>query len=243
MKISYCTTCRDRLWQLRQTYLENIFQNDNDSVEFVLLDYNSSDGLEAWVREFLSEFIAGGRVVFARERSALYFHAARAKNIAHRLASGDVVVNLDADNWCEGITSHLWENFRPQCVYQYYNQNSDGSFGRIALARDAFLRLGGYNESFLPMVWEDSDLLERAKLIGLDLVATTFEKRPPIPNAEHHQQLQPSWSRQQESNVAKGRADIAAGHLTANPAGWGLAELSINFQPAEWLSPVGSFAL
>ena len=45
-KISICTTCMNRLDDLKQTLPQNILDNaDYTRTEFVLIDYNSSDGL------------------------------------------------------------------------------------------------------------------------------------------------------------------------------------------------------
>ena len=51
-KISFATVCMNRLHHIRQTLPKNIADNsDYENVEFILLDYNSSDGLEEWVKE------------------------------------------------------------------------------------------------------------------------------------------------------------------------------------------------
>ena len=43
--ISFCTVCKGRLWQLKQTIFHNLNQLESDC-ELVLLDYQSPDGLE-----------------------------------------------------------------------------------------------------------------------------------------------------------------------------------------------------
>ncbi|KKL80749.1 hypothetical protein LCGC14_2001600, partial [marine sediment metagenome] len=49
-KISFCTTCMGRLYNLKETLPKNIEANgEYPNVEFVILDYNSSDGLGDWV--------------------------------------------------------------------------------------------------------------------------------------------------------------------------------------------------
>src|SRR5580704_1798101 len=62
-RISFCISCRGRLHHLRRTLPQNIADNrDYPNLEFVLLDYNSTDGLGEWVRHELSEEIASGRL-------------------------------------------------------------------------------------------------------------------------------------------------------------------------------------
>ena len=64
--ISFCTTCMGRIHDLAQTLPQNMADNaDYPALEFVLLDYNSRDGLEPWVREQLLPHIESGRLVYA----------------------------------------------------------------------------------------------------------------------------------------------------------------------------------
>ena len=53
-KISFCTTCKERLRHLKQTLPKNIKDNSNyPFIEFVILDYNSQDGLGDWMIKFM----------------------------------------------------------------------------------------------------------------------------------------------------------------------------------------------
>ena len=73
-KISFCTTCMDRLHNLKETLPKNIKDNEeDDDLEFVILDYNSSDGLEEWVKNNMMEYIDSGRLVFYRTEEPKYF--------------------------------------------------------------------------------------------------------------------------------------------------------------------------
>ena len=51
-KVSICTTCMDRLSDLKQTLPQNIQDNlDYPNVEFVVLDYNSKkDDVDGWIK-------------------------------------------------------------------------------------------------------------------------------------------------------------------------------------------------
>ncbi len=62
-KISICTTCMDRLAQLKETYIKNIEDNINyPNLEFVLLNYNSKDDLDTWAISDLKPYIDKGIV-------------------------------------------------------------------------------------------------------------------------------------------------------------------------------------
>jgi hypothetical protein len=94
--------------------------------------------------------------------------------MAHALATGDYVCNVDADNFLGfGFTQYLRAVFRrrPNAIVATNRLDSrlnlgvhKGSMGRIALSKANFDLLGGYDESPRFRGWsgEDSDLLIRA---------------------------------------------------------------------------------
>src|SRR4051794_24309230 len=99
LKLSFCTTCMNRLGHLRETLPRNLIAaTGRGPVEFVVLDYNSSDGLAEWTADVLGSHLASGLVRYYRTPRPARFHMSHAKNVAHQLAVGDVVCNLDADN-------------------------------------------------------------------------------------------------------------------------------------------------
>lgn len=54
-QISFCITCMNRLKHLQETLEKNILDNFLvDEVEFVVLDYNSQDGLEEWIAQSIN---------------------------------------------------------------------------------------------------------------------------------------------------------------------------------------------
>lgn len=53
-KISFCITCMNRFKHLQETLERNIHDNYLvDNVEFVVLDYNSEDGLDKWISQLI----------------------------------------------------------------------------------------------------------------------------------------------------------------------------------------------
>ena len=51
----------NRLSHLKETLFENIEKNISyKNVEFILLDYNSTDGLEDWIKSNFKEYINKG---------------------------------------------------------------------------------------------------------------------------------------------------------------------------------------
>ena len=73
-RISLCTACMGRLHDLKQTLPKNIEDNrDYPNVEFVILDYNSDDGLEDWMRRNMMEHIESGLVSYYHTTEPEYF--------------------------------------------------------------------------------------------------------------------------------------------------------------------------
>lgn len=176
-KVSFCTTCMNRTTHLKQTYLKNITDNlDYPNVEFILVDYNSSDGLQEWVRENLTEYMEKDIVKVYRTKKPKEFHMSNAKNIAHSMATGDIVCNLDADNYAGKdfayyINHVCTTNKQPIGFFDKdklpVNVNSRGIGGRIFLFKKDFLTLGGYDERFSGWGYEDEDFINRAIKLGL----------------------------------------------------------------------------
>ena len=176
-KISFCITCMDRLSHLKKTLRKNIENNrDYPNVEFVLLDYNSSDELEEWVFYNFVEELKSGLLIYYKTDESKYFQMARAKNIAHQIATGDIVCNLDADNYTGKDFAFYINLTCNQSMDIIGVQKYDKRFlqshisdcgGRIFLSKDNFLKLGGYNEKFVGWGKEDREFIARAGKLGL----------------------------------------------------------------------------
>lgn len=98
--ISIVTTCMNRLRDLQYTLPRNLEDTkDYKNLEFVLLDYNSEDGLDDWIRAFMMPYIESGRLVYYRTEEPKHFHPNHSRNVSFRLARGEVVANVDSDNY------------------------------------------------------------------------------------------------------------------------------------------------
>jgi hypothetical protein len=240
IKISFCITCKGRLHHLRETLPLNIQTNrEFEGVEFVLLNYSSPDPLDEWVKQELVPEINSGTVIYFKATGYEFYFPAHAKNVAHRLARGEIVCNLDADNF-------TGENFAGY-LYRLFQENNDifvrplgshgaGASGRIAIRKKHFEILGGYDERF-QMGWgfEDKDFILRAQAMGLkweiipgdspyarvithdDLERTQYMRRQGLQTGrQEHKRL----SKKSRSN----------GELVANQnCKWGSARLEKNF--------------
>lgn len=166
MKISFCTTCKGRRSDLEKTLPRNLLDNVRSNAEFVVLDYASDDGVGDWLKEKYSAQILTGFLVYYRAAGQKFFHMAHAKNCAHRLATGDILCNLDADNFTGGrFVDHIYEQFEAGFEL-LFSTTGTGSHGRVVISRDRFFALGGYDEHLCGYGWDDNDLTARARAAG-----------------------------------------------------------------------------
>lgn len=153
MRIAFCTTSKGRLQHVERTIRRNIEDNSlyRDCV-FVLVDYGSRDGLRGYIESELGEYLSSGRLVVYRYETDGPFRMAHAKNIAHRcgiLEGGEVLVNMDADNFTgpgfaewidqaysyEGDKVFLWARMIHRCSFPVRLSNRAGN-NWCALPRD-----------------------------------------------------------------------------------------------------------
>jgi len=165
----------NRLHHLKKTLPENIRQNKKYSdLQHILLDYNSTDGMEKWVQENLQDHINNGRVIYYKTGESESFHRSHSRNMAFRLAEESIVCNIDADNYTgEDFAFYLNEHFivhRDGYLAVDYNADDKrfkDSYGRIACFKKDFLAVGGYDERMSGYGYEDIDFCERLSRYGL----------------------------------------------------------------------------
>jgi len=62
-----------------------------------------------------------------------------------------------------GATPHRFGENKPISVEPRLLNHGDGSFSFFAIHKDAFEKVGGFSEEYLPCYFEDNDMLERLK--------------------------------------------------------------------------------
>ncbi len=241
--ISFCVTCMNRLYHLRHTLKENIEGNsDYNSMEFVLVNYNSGDGLNEWVKANLLEYIDKGLLNYYYTTIPKFFHASKAKNLAHKLAKNEIVCNLDGDNYTGKdyafYINYLFNLHGMGNVFHFRKAPYWGTEGRIVMSKKNFHRLGGYDESFYPTGHQDHDLIFRAKKMGLDyktievenflryLSNSTKEKSSGLSEEKVN------YYELRDQNIEKSKKNLAEDRLVANvDEGWGKSVVYKNFDP------------
>ncbi len=172
-KLSFCITCKNRLHQLSQTLSKNLDDNrmSRDLIEFVLVDFGSTDGLQEWIFENFQNDLDTGYLKYFYTEKLPFWHASIAKNTAHLLADHEILVNLDCDNFTginggRLIIGQFLNQKNDIITHQFGGDIYDGSYGRIGVKRERFLEVGGYNEEFESMAYQDTDLINRLVATG-----------------------------------------------------------------------------
>jgi len=169
-KIAFCITCMNRLSHLQQTLEKNIQDNHlPGKVEFVLLDYNSKDGLDRWIRQNMQSYIDSGILVYYKTPEPAYYLRSHSRNMAFRLADAEILCNLDADNFLgKGFAAFMLQEFSTYNSIFYMNNHSpNDTFGRICVRNKDFISVRGYNEAFKTHGYEDNDFQNRLIQHGL----------------------------------------------------------------------------
>ena len=165
-KISFGTSCMGRLHHIKKTYLRNIkvALDTYDNCEFVLLNWNSRDGLDDWVKENLTEYIESGIVKYIHTTIPLKFSQAITKNITCKNASGDIVCVLDGDNRLKPkFISKIVEEFNCH-EFPIFGSHGAGVAGRMVCFKEHFLKIRGFDESLTKWGYEDCDFINRFKV-------------------------------------------------------------------------------
>jgi hypothetical protein len=178
--------------------------------------------------------------LYARDREDRPWHMSRSKNIAHRLGSGDVLVNLDCDNFLGNTIEVVREPLERgvKAIHLWSGTKGDGTCGRIAVTREVFHSLGGYDESFQPVGHDDLDLLKRIKHAGHAVEYIPCPPNSAIINTREEalRYCAPTgltWMESTMQNRRQSDQNVANGRLVANEGKkWGAAEIELFRAPS-----------
>lgn len=241
LRISLCTTVMNRLSDLQETLPINLAWEQYPNIEFVILDYNSRDGLGDWIKREYVELVESGRMVYARTEEPEFFSMTHSRNLAFKIASGDICINVDADNF-------LYDRAHPpDCTYGEFisrcaaEQPERAIFakgkrmcrGRMGFYKKEFVELlGGYDEDITGYGHDEIDLMHRAWGLGftlmysggryIDRLRTSTEKR----NAN----LKEHWKSSEKKNKLLSAQNLQNGKFKANTGrSWGQGKLMVNW--------------
>jgi len=174
-KISFCTVCMNRLHHLRQTLPANMLNNKNyRNLEFILLDYNSDDGLDDFIKETFNDDIKSGKLIYYKTLTPKYFNRSHSRNMAYKLSTGDIVCNIDADNYTGGkFAAYVNNEFKKNTnifltpIDNRMPTKKNDVFGRTCVKKNDFYKIRGYDERMVNYGFEDYDFANRLELSGL----------------------------------------------------------------------------
>jgi hypothetical protein len=226
----------NRLHTLREVLPRNLEDNRHYSkLEWLLLDYNSSDGLEDWVATEMREHIESGLLTYCRTTQPQYYSMTHSRNLAFKLASGAIVHNVDADNYTNHGFAPYLNRLANQCPERaVFAKGMRLLRGRLGFYRRDFIDiLGGYDEDLKGYGHDDRDLFERAMHSGFTLLwfGGRFVDRIRTPRSVVGQNMQNrNWRETETRNKAISEASIRAGRYRANGGRrWGCGTVTKNF--------------
>lgn len=235
--VSYCTTVFNRTNQAIRKLKDNIEKLKPDE-QIVLVDFENNNTLinriYSEIIPRLSQFNKIKNFKFISVKGFNFYNCPVAKNISHYYSDGEYVVNLDIDNDIQGMREVLLEQVKERknefvlhlspldAPLTEENQKQkagfSGSFGRICFHKKDFVSLAGYNEMFLPMGYQDSDIIFRAIKKGYKYVNrpvfTSPEKNKKRITYSTKSEIM-SWEDCNDFNKKLSKYNIQKGNLTA----------------------------
>lgn len=228
-KISFYTTCMDRLHHLKKTLPKNILENkDHPKVEFVVLNYNSKDNIDKWMFSEMNAYIKSGIIKYYKTKLPNRFYRSHAKNIAARNCTGDILCALDADVFTTpGYATYVNEKFNINeniVIYNFQDHTwgAGGGADKIAVKKEYFYGVGGYNEAMDGWGTEDADITVRLSTkFNLEKISmperfVSFIKHSDEERVKNHRIKNTHQSNQQNTNIAN-TSDVVAN----NNKNWG----------------------
>lgn len=173
-RISFCTVCMNRTLHLKETLIKNIEDNSAyPHLEFVLLNYGSKDEMHDWVTSEMTNYLESGRLKYYKADFPQVFKMSHARNMAFKLATGDILCGLDADNFTgPGFADHVNQLFaKDKNIFLAPPSTGRGRKwwdvqGRLCLWKKDFYRFRGFDEAIVDYGFEDQDLKYRMILAG-----------------------------------------------------------------------------
>ena len=234
-RVSLCTTCMNRIENLKVTLPANIKSNPYPNTEFVVLDYNGSDGIGDWIKAEMMEHIESGKLMFLRTEEPKYFSMPHAKNIASLAATGNIVNNIDADTFAKNNFAEFINRLASEQPEKAIFAKSRLLLRcRVGFWKKEFIELGGHDEMLIGYGHEDADMLHRAWMLGYKLMPFSrsgdFEGK--IPDHRKHQgsNYKEAWWVTEARNRFISYTNLILKKYRANEGIiWGKAKLIKNF--------------
>ncbi|MEO1124838.1 MAG: galactosyltransferase-related protein [Cyanobacteria bacterium J06639_16] len=236
--VSFCTPVKDRFEHLEKSFLHNLRDNENyPHVEFILLNYGCPDPrTEKWAVKTLKPYIEAGKVNYYYFPDAVFFEHAHSRNLAFRLAKGDIVCNIDADNFSgKNFADYVSAVFSKKDVF-LRGPNGKGLGGRICVRKKDWEAVGGYDERLKNWGHDDVDLANRLGMIGLQQETIRLKRYCRV--IKHDDELRTQYHSKNKSESSNQNKDVCNENLRLriikpNGQSFGKGRVQKNF--SEWI--------
>lgn len=185
MRVSYCSTCKGRLWQLKQTLNPNLEKLKNIDAEWIILDFNCPDDTAEVLNRlpYAQEALATGKLKVYSVNVDAQWSIPLAKNLTHTLGTGDILFNLDIDNYIGNSYDQVAALQPNQYIWSATGNGKNGTMGRVGVPREVFWDVGGYNQDLFGAGADDINLCFRLKRLGHEYVREQNIVLP-VPNSK-----------------------------------------------------------
>ena len=195
-KVAFCVTTYKRNFQITTALPVNlcITWPRRRTFTWVVVDFNSDDELQDHIMENYAVAMACGHLRYHRSVEPWEsFHCPTAKNRS-TMAAGDLAadvaleaiyaINVDNDNLLtsaflddvertapqqlrHSVAAHANNWLKaPEPLCAHWQSKELGTCGRIGYPLELFMHVGGYDEAFEAMAYQDIDIAARISLIG-----------------------------------------------------------------------------
>lgn len=182
MKISFCTVVSNRLHHLKVTLPHNLKYIEENISELCVLAYNDPT-VKVFLEEKYKEYLDNG-MIKVREVNDGYipkdgssFACGYVKQHSHNMGSGEILFNLDADNFIDDELMKKLEDLKENqiLIIDPRTNAPDGRSGRIGIYRKNYYLLGGYRDKGRS---DDVDFCTRAVFMRLRVVYHNCNIKP-----------------------------------------------------------------
>lgn len=225
MLISFAVPCGNRLNDLKNTLPHLIAAaNASPPVEISILDYASSDGLEEYMKDFVSHatLASDNMISFRRYSGRDHFHKAHALNLAILTSHGEYFCLLGSDAIPEvGYIPAVRNLIADGCIWGH----ASDVCGIIFCQRKEFVEAGGYDERIEFYGGEDRELDARLTRRGakFGLVPKGLTSVIVTPNDQKVKNYRLPLSKREMTKLTRAIVEENERNqlLVANPDGWG----------------------
>jgi hypothetical protein len=155
----------NRKIHVQETLEKNILDNNKKLSKFLLLDYNSSDGLDEIIQRKFANHIHSGKLVYYRTNTPKYYSMAHSRNLAFKLCESNIICNLDADNFTgkdfDQFILDTFENFNNIFLSPIGGKSTIDCLGRLCVRKKDFISIRGFNEQLANYGYDDYDIVNR----------------------------------------------------------------------------------